>query len=131
MKKYVVYEDKMMLAQRDERYVEMRENKSAELFGEVFDTLDEAKEFVKGIVESWDKPYEVVRTKRGLDTVLYKSAWVDLEEYDEDGFVVDDPITVESYDSLPDEVRDAAMKHQEGYWKFLDYEADSYAPLDV
>lgn len=130
-KKYVVYEDKMMLAQQGERYVEMRENESAELCGEVFDTLDEAQEFLESTVNSWDKPYEITRTKRGLDTVSYNCAWIQVEEYDDDGMLEDDPIVLESYDSLPDEVRDAAMKHQREYWKFLDYEKDSYKPLNV
>ena len=132
MKKYVVYEDRMMLAQRGERYVTMREDDSVELFGEVFATLDEAKAYVTDIVGSWGKPYEVIHTKRGLDTIVYNSAWIEVEVYNEhDGLPIDDPVTIAGFDSLPNSVREAAMNHEREYWEFLDYERDSYAGLNI
>ena len=129
MKKYFVYEDKMMLAEYNERYVEMRENESAEIVPEEFDTLEEAQAFLNELASAWDK-YEIVRTKYGLDTIVYNVAWIEKESY-EDGKYIGDAVEVNRVESLPDNVREAAMKHQREYWKFLDYEEDSYAPLDV
>lgn len=129
MKKYFVYEDKMMLAEYNERYVEMRENESAEIVPEEFDTLEEAHAFLNELASAWDK-YEIVRTKHGLDTIVYNVAWIEEEGY-EDGEYIGDAVEVDRIESLPDNVREAAMKHQKDYWKFLDYEEDSYAPLDV
>ena len=128
MKKYFVYEDKMMLAEYNERYVEMRENESAEIVPEEFDTLEEAQAFLNELASTWDK-YEIVRTKHGLDTIVYNVAWI--EEGYEDGEYIDDAVEVDRIESLPDNIREAAMKHQKDYWKFLDYEEDSYTPLDV
>lgn len=127
-KQYVVYERRMMLAQRDERYVEMPENESAELLGEVFGDKDDALAYLDSI--KWDEPYEIVRTKRGLDTVIYNTAWVD-EEVCKDGYPIEDPVEVACIKSLPDEVYRAAMKHQSDYWDFLDYEEDYYGHIEV
>jgi len=130
-KKYVVYETEMMLVQQDERYVTKRDG-SVELLGEVFDTMEDALGRLNEVVGSWVKPYEVIRTKRGLDTIVYNSAWIEVEEYDEhDEFPIDDPVTIAGFDSLPDSVREAAMRHEREYWEFLDYERDSYAGLNI
>ena len=127
-KLYVVYERRMMLAQRDERYVEMPENESAEVPGEVFGDKEDALAYLDSI--KWDEPYEIVRTKRGLDTVIYNTAWVD-EEVLKDGYPIEDPVEVTRIKSLPDEVYRAAMKHQSDYWDFLDYEEDYYGHIEV
>lgn len=126
---FCVYECKMMLAQRGESYVEMRENENAELIPEEFDTLEDAHAFLSDVVGSWDNDYEIVRTKRGLDTVVYNTAWIEQEEFEDDDLV--DFLDVEYVSSLPFEVWDAAMTHQRKYWKYLDYESDFYAPLEV
>ena len=132
MKKYNVYECRMMLAQYDERYEEMRENENAELVPEEFDNIEEARAFLNDVVSSWDSDYEVVRTKRWLDTILYNTAWIEIEEYaDDDPTYPIDYKDIEYVSSLPDSVLDAAMKHQRDYWKYLDYERDTYSPLKV
>lgn len=130
MKKYNVYECKTMLAQRGESYMEMRENENAELIPEEFDNLEDAHAFLNEITSSWDSDYEVVRTKRGLDTIVYNTAWIEVEEYaDDDPTFPIDYEDIEYVSSLPDSVLDAAMKHQREYWKYLDYEQDYYAPI--
>jgi len=132
MKKYNVYECRMMLAQYDERYEEMRENENAELIPAEFDTIDEAHAFLNDVVSSWDSDYEVVRTERGLDTIVYNVAWIEVEEYADDNPTFPTNYKVVEYvRSLPNMVLDAAMKHQRDYWKYLDYEQDYYAPLEV
>jgi len=130
MKQYNVYECRVMLAQRGECYEEMRENENAELIPEEFDNLEDAHAFLSKVVSSWDSDYEIVRTKRGLDTIVYNTAWIEVEEYaDDDPTFPIDYKDIEYVSSLPDSVLDAAMKHQREYWSYLDYEQDYYAPI--
>lgn len=132
MEVYIVYETNMLLTERDERYEEVREHENTDLEGDVFETLEDAEAFFNEVVESWDTPYEIIHTKRGLDTVKFKAAWIDMEEIGEDGFLYDDPVNEVMYvDSLPDEVRMAAAKHQSEYWDFLDYKRNNYSPLEA
>lgn len=129
---YAVYADHMLLCEYAEHYIEKREHETASTHEveEVFETLGKAKAFLEEVVDSWSEPYEIIHTKRGLDTIRYNSVWIEKETIDGDGYVMKS-LTIECVNSLPDDVHDAAMKHQREYWEYLDYQRGSYSPLEV
>jgi len=113
---YVVYKNDLMARQMGDKYFHEMDG-DGEYLG-VFKTLDEAKSFVDG----YDLPEpEIVRTKRGLDTVLYS----ELVAYE------DDDASEEAYcrTAMTDGLMAAMMLHQWHYWKFLDHEEDYYPTL--
>ena len=136
--KYYAYVDGTYLAQFGERYEERNEGDgSGESYAsDYFDTLEEAIEFAEKEMANclgWydiptDKGYKVTRTKRGLDTIEYVTAYVERCVVEElAGDILDSgdgPVWGDS--TLPDKVRDAAMKAEHSYWKYLDYEDDGY-----
>ena len=143
--RYFAHVNRMMLCQHDERYVEMDEDERTgySYQEDWFDIEDEAIAFVKREMADYiadelgGKGYKVVRTRSGLDTINYVTGQVERYLVDEDGEILDygdDPSTEHHYEghcesSLPDEVRDKAMKVQVGYNAYLDYEADGYDSL--
>lgn len=144
---YFAYVRRMSLVEEDEHYVEEDEDiyRGEHYRNEYFDTEEEAIAFVKRemtdyVADELDgKGYKVIRAKYGLDPIDYIDGTVERHYISGiSGEAIDfgdDPKTEHYYEngyyasSLPDEVREKAMRIQRGYHHYLDYENDWYGSL--
>lgn len=126
MKKYTAYDQKVFLAQYGEKYGKRQDGEPD--WQEDFDTLEEARawadETAAKILRDGNG-YNVIKTKRGLDTIEYHEVCVDAVEFDEDGDAIGTEC-VYTASTLPGEVEEAARESERSYWRYLDYEADEY-----
>lgn len=144
---YFAYVRRMSLIEEDEHYVEEDEDiyRGEHYRNEYFDTEEAAIAYVKREMADYvsrkldGKGYKVIRAKRGLDPIDYIDGTVERHYISGiSGEAIDfgdDPKTEHYYEngyyacSLPDEVREKAMRIQRGYHRFLDYQGDWYGSL--
>ena len=126
MKKYTAYDQRVALVEYGERYEKRQDNEPD--WQEDFGTLEEARawadETAAKILRDGNG-YNVIKTKRGLDTIEYHEVMVERVELDEDGDAVETEC-VYAVETLPPDVERAARESERSYWRFLDYEADEY-----
>lgn len=83
-------------------------------------SLEDAMSALEAVKRERDGYHNVIKTKRGLDTVEYAIAnvykYVDGEYED----------TIETWESLSEEMRQKMKESERSMWAYLDYEADSY-----
>lgn len=120
----------MLMHQYDESYTDERTNAEGQDLG-VFDSEAEALALLASI--KGELSYEIVRTKRGLDSVTYDESCVrrEIVTVGEDGYEdLLESETLHVASGLPDHVREAAHKSETSYHEYLDYQEDGYLGIE-
>lgn len=133
--RFVAYDQLMFMHGDGEKYQTDAEHDEYEDY-EYFDTEKEAAEWIKARLKQLADEsdlYHITKTHHGLDTVEYHDLIIDKEVYDEDCDDWDVDPQFESGHStttLPDEILAKAKASERSYWKYLDYEEDTYHGIE-
>ncbi len=126
---YDVYDKTIVMYESDERYVEDDDHED----NYSCDTIEEARETIKSLLEGMDEPYVIHHTKRWLDSIEYHVLGIERYVWDDD---IDDWEFDESYEdmdavsTLPEDVERKARESQRSYHAYLDWETDEYHGIE-
>lgn len=90
----------------------------------IFNTEEEARAYVDSIKSTLT--YEIVHTRRGFDTIVYDSVWIERNTYDSNDDDIVASETIEQVDGLDDGIKKLMSESERSYHAYLDYMADSY-----
>ena len=93
-----------------------------------FATEEEARATYEEVKALWGpEDTEVTRGRRGCGSVEYRSLILTREKVDGEGEYTGEVEDLEYAESITPELREKFDKAVRSYWKFLDYESDSYS----